>query len=187
MSLSNRVSAKSSVTGPLSGFALGAALIVASGIMLHHQVRNWKRGRELVAIIGSGPMAQRLLRGLSSTGGPRILGVYDDDAASLPRQCMGHAILGSVDELVRDVRRYGIDTVIVALSGATEHRLVETLNKLMVVPVDVPAGAVVVVAGPGREAREHQGLEQDDEGQVGADRVPAPRSGLARDGRSRLG
>ena len=64
-----------------------------SRITLNHQVKNWQRaGRlgELVAVIGSGPMAQRLLRGLNSaSGGPRILGAYDDDAASLPRRCMG--------------------------------------------------------------------------------------------------
>ena len=44
----------------------GAALIVASRICLNHQVKNWNRaGRlgELVAVIGSGAMAQRLLRG----------------------------------------------------------------------------------------------------------------------------
>ena len=122
-------------------FSLGAALIVASRIGLHQQVKNWQRaGRlgELVAIIGSGPMAQRLLRGLNTVaGGPRILGVYDDDATSLPRRCMGHAILGSVDDLVRDIRLYGIDTVVVALPPAAEHQLVETLNKLTEVPVDV--------------------------------------------------
>ncbi|MBY0322697.1 MAG: undecaprenyl-phosphate glucose phosphotransferase [Reyranella sp.] len=122
-------------------FSLGAAAIVASRIVLNRQVKTWQRaGRlgELVAVIGSGPMAQRLLRGLNTaSGAPRILGVYDDAAASLPRRCMGHAILGSVDDLVRDVRLYGIDTVIVALPPAAEHQLVETLNKLTVVPVDV--------------------------------------------------
>ena len=122
-------------------FSLGAALIVASRIALNHQVKNWHRaGRlgERVAVIGAGAVAQRLLRGLNAAaGGPRILGVYDDEAASLPRRCMGHAILGSVDDLLRDVRLYGIDTVIVALPPAAEHKLVETLNKLTVVPVDV--------------------------------------------------
>ena len=122
-------------------FSLGVALIVASRVALNNQVKNWNRaGRlgELVAVVGCGPMAQRLLRGLNGVpGSPRILGVYDDDAASVPQRCMGHAILGSVDDLVRDVRLYGIDTVIVALPPAAEHRLVETLNKLTVVPVDV--------------------------------------------------
>jgi Undecaprenyl-phosphate glucose phosphotransferase len=121
--------------------SLGAAAIVASRIVLSRQVKAWHRaGRlgELVAVIGSGPMAQRLLRGLNAASGtPRIIGVYDDDSASLPRRCMGHAILGSIDDLVRDVRLYGIDTVIVALPPAAEHKLVETLNKLTVVPVDV--------------------------------------------------
>lgn len=122
-------------------FSLGAVLIVASRAALNRQVRSWNRaGRlgELVAVVGSGPMAQRLLRGLNAVPDcPRILGVYDDDAASLPGRCMGRAILGSVDDLVRDVRLYGIDTVIVALPPAAEHQLVETLNKLTVVPVDV--------------------------------------------------
>ena len=121
--------------------SLAAVLLAASRIALHHQIRLWKRaGRlgEVVAVLGAGPIAQRLLRSLNgSAGGPRILGVYDDDAASLPRHCMGHPILGSVDALLRDVRRYGIDTVIVALPLDAERLLVETLNRLTVVPVDV--------------------------------------------------
>ena len=73
----------------------------------------------------------------ATPGGPRIFGVYDDDAAHLPQRCMGHAILGSIDELVRDARVHGIDTVIVALPSTSEHLLVETLNKLSLLPVDV--------------------------------------------------
>jgi Undecaprenyl-phosphate glucose phosphotransferase len=122
-------------------FSLGAILILAARFVLHHKIASWNRaGRlgETVAVIGAGPIAQRLLRGLNATsGGPRILGVYDEDAASLPRRCMGHPILGTVDDLVRDVRLYGIDTVVVALPMTAEHLLVEVLNKLTVVPVDV--------------------------------------------------
>jgi Undecaprenyl-phosphate glucose phosphotransferase len=104
-------------------------------------MKIWSRaGRlgEVVAIVGAGPMAQRLLRSMNGThGGPRIFGVYDDDAPALPGRCMGHAILGSIDELVQDVRAHRIDTVIVALPSTTDHLLVETLNKLSLVPVDV--------------------------------------------------
>jgi Undecaprenyl-phosphate glucose phosphotransferase len=74
---------------------------------------------------------------LNASEGLRIFGVYDDDAAGLPMRCMGHQILGSTDELIRDIRLYGIDTVIVALPLDAEHVLVETLNKLTNVPVDV--------------------------------------------------
>lgn len=122
-------------------FSGGSALLAISRVVLNQQIKTWNRaGRlgEVIAIVGAGPIAQRLLRSLSiPSGGPRIFGVYDDEASSLPRRCMGHAILGSVDDLVRDVRLYGIDTVIVALPLGAEHALVETLNKLTVIPVDV--------------------------------------------------
>jgi Undecaprenyl-phosphate glucose phosphotransferase len=122
-------------------FSGSVVLLVASRIVVNNQMKIWNRaGRlgEVVAIVGAGPMAQRLLRSMNGThGGPRIFGVYDDDAPSLPGRCMGHAILGSIDELIRDVRAHGIDTVIVALPSTTDHLLVETLNKLSLVPVDV--------------------------------------------------
>jgi Undecaprenyl-phosphate glucose phosphotransferase len=126
-------------------FAGGAALLVASRIVLHQQMKIWSRaGRlgEVVAIVGTGPIAQRLLRSMNAGqqaihGGPRIFGVYDDDTSMQERRCMGHAILGSIDELVRDVRIHAIDTVIVALPSTSEHLLVGTLNKLSLVPVDV--------------------------------------------------
>lgn len=122
-------------------FSGGVVLLVAGRVVLHHQMSVWGRaGRlgEVAAVIGAGPIAQRLLRRMNACqGGPRIFGVYDNNAPSLPRRCMGHAILGSVDDLVRDVRVHGIDTVIVALPLAGDHLLVETLNKLSLVPVDV--------------------------------------------------
>ena len=74
-------------------FSGGVVLLAASRVVLHQQMRIWNRaGRlgEVVAIVGAGPMAQRLLRSMNATpGGPRIFGVYDDAAATLPRRCMG--------------------------------------------------------------------------------------------------
>jgi Undecaprenyl-phosphate glucose phosphotransferase len=122
-------------------FSGGVVLLVMGRVALQRQVRVWSRaGRlgEVVAIVGAGAASQRLLRSMNATpGGPRIFGVYDDDAAHLPQRCMGHAILGSIDELMRDARVHGIDTVIVALPSTSEHLLVETLNKLSLLPVDV--------------------------------------------------
>ena len=124
-------------------FSGGVVLLVTSRVVLHQQMKIWSRaGRlgEVVAIVGAGPIAQRLLRSMNAPqtqGGPRIFGVYDDQAPALPQRCMGHAILGSVDQLVRDVRVHGIDTVIVALPSTSDHLLVETLNKLSLVPIDV--------------------------------------------------
>jgi len=122
-------------------FAGTAILLAASRLLLWRQMRRWEHaGRlgEVVAIVGAGPVAQRLLRDLNADhANLRVVGVYDDDARNLPSQCMGHPIRGTVDDLVNDVRRLGIDTVIVALPLAEERVLVDTLNRLCLVPVDV--------------------------------------------------
>ena len=123
-------------------FAGGVALLVASRLFLNRCIRRWaSEGRlgERIAIVGAGPVAQRLLRDINGAAGTplRIVGVYDDEAATLPRSCMGHEIRGTVDDLVADARHLGIDSIIVALPLGADHQLVETMNKLSLVPVDV--------------------------------------------------
>jgi Undecaprenyl-phosphate glucose phosphotransferase len=99
--------------------------------------REGKLG-EAVAVVGAGPIGQRLLRTLNtSRGNLRIVGVYDDAAERLPTHCMGHAIRGTIDDLVEDARRLGIKTVLVALPLAADRMLVDALNRLCLVPVDV--------------------------------------------------
>jgi Undecaprenyl-phosphate glucose phosphotransferase len=104
-------------------------------------MRAWSRaGRlgERVAIVGAGPVAQRLLRSLAARPSDlRVVGVYDDEAGNLPRACMGYPIRGTVDDLVTEARDQHIDTVIVALPLAQDRALVETLNRLCMVPVHV--------------------------------------------------
>jgi Undecaprenyl-phosphate glucose phosphotransferase len=121
-----------------------SAAFAAMGItrfVLWHRMRAWSRaGRlgERVAIVGAGPVAQRLLRSLAARPTDlRVVGVYDDEAASLPRACMGYPIRGTVDDLVTEAREQHIDTVIVALPLAEDRELVETLNRLCMVPVHV--------------------------------------------------
>ena len=122
-------------------FAGTAILLSVSRWLLWRQMRRWEQaGRlgEVVAIVGAGPVAQRLLRDFTTERtNLRVVGVYDDDAGRLPGQCMGHPIRGTVDDLVSDARRFGIDTVIVAIPLAEERLLVDTLNRLCLVPVDV--------------------------------------------------
>jgi Undecaprenyl-phosphate glucose phosphotransferase len=122
-------------------FAGGALLLGGSRALLARKMRHWEQaGRlgEVVAIVGAGPVAQRLLRDLNAHHASlRVLGVYDDQASRLPAQCMGHPIRGTINDLVRDAREFGIDTVIVAVPLAEDRALVDTLNRLSVVPVDV--------------------------------------------------
>ena len=138
--------APAAVTAPWLAvwFAAGLALLAAIRVALKLQIGRWRReGRlgELVAVLGTGPIARRLLMHLN--GRPdsnlRVAGVYDDrfDGPGAAASCLGHRIAGDVDDLVVDIRRLGITTVIVALPLSADLRLAAALNKLNLVPVDV--------------------------------------------------
>jgi Undecaprenyl-phosphate glucose phosphotransferase len=122
-------------------FSGALALMGLARVVLWRRMLHWGRaGRlgEVVAIVGAGSIAQRLLRDLSGRHAAlRILGVYDDEASQLPRLCMGHPIRGTVDDLLNDARQHHIDTVIVALPLSADRQLVDTLNRLCLVPVNV--------------------------------------------------
>jgi len=108
---------------------------------LWRRMQHWHRvGRlgEVVAVVGAGAIAQRLLRDFAANHADlRVIGVYDDEADHLPAHCMGHPIRGTVDDLVNEARHLHIDTVIVALPMAADRQLAETLNRLCLVPVNV--------------------------------------------------
>ncbi len=133
----------------------GLALLGASRLGLDRMIRQWRaQGRldQRVAIIGCGPIAQRLIRhyNVHPQSAPRIVGVYDDGACGDQARCMGHPIRGTVDDLVQDSRRLRIDAVIVAVPPSADWRLTATLNKLSLTPVDVRlcAGEYGVELGP---------------------------------------
>ncbi|HLI14221.1 MAG TPA: undecaprenyl-phosphate glucose phosphotransferase [Alphaproteobacteria bacterium] len=123
-------------------FAGGVLLLwgirVAVLLFIRHARTKGSLGK-VVAVVGAGAIGQRLLRQLNVKSDPdlKILGVYDDRLSRLPPRCMGHPILGNVDDLVSDARSHRIDTVIVALPLSADWRLTEILNKLTVLPVDV--------------------------------------------------
>jgi Undecaprenyl-phosphate glucose phosphotransferase len=122
-------------------FTGGMTLLGINRLILWRQMQRWARDHrlgEVVAVVGAGPIGQRLLRDISSAQADlRVVGVYDDEASELPAHCMGHPIRGTVDDLVHDARRLGIDTVIVALPLSADRLLVDTLNRLCLVPVHV--------------------------------------------------
>ncbi|HEY2870722.1 MAG TPA: undecaprenyl-phosphate glucose phosphotransferase [Reyranella sp.] len=122
-------------------FSGAFALMGFGRFILWRRMQAWTRaGRlgEVVAIVGAGPVAQRLLRSLTTRPSPlRVLGVYDDGAAELPRSCMGYPIRGTVDDLVNEARQQHIDTVLVALPLNDDRQLVEAMNRLCQLPVNV--------------------------------------------------
>jgi Undecaprenyl-phosphate glucose phosphotransferase len=125
-----------------SGLVLAA--LAASRTALALQIRRWtQEGRfgELVAVLGTGPIARRLLIHIGKGGdqGLRFAGLYDDRSGqpASASSCLGHRVAGSIDDLVGDIRRKGITTVIVALPLSADLRLAAALNKLSQVSVDV--------------------------------------------------
>jgi len=122
-------------------FTAAMLLMIITRVVLWQYMHRWHReGRlgDVVAIVGAGPIAQHLLRDFAVRhAGLRIAGVYDDGARQLPAHCMGHPIRGTVGDLVQDVRRGHVDTVIVALPLAADRQLANTLNRLCEVPVHV--------------------------------------------------
>jgi Undecaprenyl-phosphate glucose phosphotransferase len=124
--------------------ASALSLLLASRLALALQIARWRRdGRldELVAVLGAGPIARRLLMRLKERpdSNIRVAGVYDDqlDGVAPGTSCLGHRIAGNLDDLIADVRRLGITTVMVALPLSADLRVAAALNKLCLVPVDV--------------------------------------------------
>ncbi len=122
-------------------FSAALSLMGLGRFALWRRMQHWKNaGRlgEVVAVVGAGPIAQRLLRDFATChANLRVIGVYDDEAKQLPQLCMGHPIRGTVDDLVSDARQHHIDTVIVALPLSADRQLVDTLNRLCLVSVNV--------------------------------------------------
>jgi len=122
--------------------ACGTVGLIIARLVVAHLIRRWRhadRLKQVVAIVGAGPLAQRLLRrwATCSNLGLKITGVYDDRLSRLSPRCMGHRVRGTLDDLVRDVRVRGIDRVIVALPLSADRRLSEVVSKLSQLPIDV--------------------------------------------------
>lgn len=119
-----------------------ALLLVAGRCTLALAARRWRRTgrlRRTAAILGAGPLGQRFIQKLSAArhGEMEIVGVYDDRMARLPKLCLGHPIRGTLEDLISDIRKGGIDCVFVAIPLSADWRLTEIMNKLCLVPVDV--------------------------------------------------
>lgn len=104
---------------------------------LRHRQTN-AASRQRIAILGAETIGQRLLQRLHAHADEiEIVGVYDDRKDRLPMHCMGHAITGGIDTLLRDLREHPVDRVIVALPLAAERRVHEVLRALRHAPVDI--------------------------------------------------
>ncbi len=122
-------------------FGTAVLLVLGRGLvgLLYRHWRQTGRLKLTAAIVGAGPIGQRLIQKLMSApeSDIRIVGVYDDRIGRLPRFCFGHPIRGTIDDLLRTARATRIDCIFVAMPLAADWRIAEIMNKLCLLPVDV--------------------------------------------------
>ena len=121
--------------------ALGG--IVAVRLVLAQRVKRWRaagRLKQLVAVYGTGDLAERLVERLTAScpESVEIVGVFDDRIA---RRIAGPSLRelahGTTAELVELSRKFEIDRIVVALPHSAEQRLLEILRKLHKMPVEI--------------------------------------------------
>ena len=150
---------------PLVRWLLIWAVMALVGIMgvrlaLSVLLARWRadgRLKQLVAIYGTGDLAERLVQRLGAClDTVEIVGVFDDRAG---RGAVGAGLSeqprGTTADLVALSRQFQIDRVIVALPHSAEKRLLEILRKLHKMPVEISLAPDMVgfnVAGKDQEA-----------------------------------
>ncbi|WP_069305897.1 exopolysaccharide biosynthesis polyprenyl glycosylphosphotransferase, partial [Methylobrevis pamukkalensis] len=131
------------------GLWLGAealALVLASSLA-GWQVRRWTRQGKLkqrAVIVGGGAPAEALIRAVERDGGKEleILGIFDDRADERsPENVSGYPKLGNIGELEIFARLAAVDLLIVSMPLTAEHRILQLLKNLWVLPVDIRLSA----------------------------------------------
>ncbi len=134
--------------GPLIQYLCLWALIAVGGITavrlcLGHLLHRWRadgRLKQLIAVYGTGDLAERLVERLAAScpESVEIVGAFDDRSARrVPGPCLRQLRHGTTAELVELSRRYEIDRIVVALPHSAEQRLLEILRKLHKMPVEI--------------------------------------------------
>jgi len=92
---------------------------------------------ERVAIVGAGPLADRIATRIQyeSTSRIELLGIFDDRASRLPADVTQPT--GSLDQLVELGKAHSLDRLLITLPGHADRRLLQVLHKLKALSVDV--------------------------------------------------
>jgi Undecaprenyl-phosphate glucose phosphotransferase len=93
--------------------------------------------REAIAIVGSGPLVDRLvahLNGLDHSS-VEIVGIFDDRTTRLPETSLRPH--GTLDDLLELGRRQKIERVIIALPWSAEERILHVMRRLKAQSIDI--------------------------------------------------
>ncbi len=124
-------------------YLMGTIYILISRIVFSYIIQRWiDRGRlgRRTVIVGGGENAKNLIKALEnqSDSDIQICGIFDDRSDDRsPPDIAGYPKLGTVKELVEFARLGHIELLIVTLPIEAESRILQTLAKLWVLPVDI--------------------------------------------------
>jgi Undecaprenyl-phosphate glucose phosphotransferase len=120
----------------------GSAVLIATRFGIYSLTAHWRATdsfRQSYALVGTGPIARRLLQRLDGETWPaaNILGVFQSQEDRRgPARCMGRPVR-SLDSLVEEVRQGRIDAVVLAIPVSEQWQIGEVLRRFEDLPVDV--------------------------------------------------
>jgi Undecaprenyl-phosphate glucose phosphotransferase len=138
----------------LTGLLIALLVTLVPRVLLAGYVRRLERRGDLkqrVAVVGAGPMADRLVRRWRQDRADTIelLGVFDDRCAGSPASAA--ALQGNLDQLIELARVQRVDWVLLALPATARHRLLPLLLRLK--DLAVPIGLCPLDAGQAAPCR----------------------------------
>ncbi|MCK5747933.1 undecaprenyl-phosphate glucose phosphotransferase [Oricola sp.] len=127
-----------------SGLAFLFIAHAATGACLKKWTREGLLARRAV-IVGGGERAEGLIRALEKErdSNIHICGIFDDrDDERSPPIIAGYPKLGDTEQLLSFARQAHIDLLIISLPLQAEERMLKTLKKLGILPVDIRLSAL---------------------------------------------
>jgi len=142
-------------------FSGSLALIAGTRLFMSRIIGNLIRNGDLsdrVAIVGGGPLADRLVDHLASLHvlNPsrcpiEVVGIFDDRSGRLPETC--GFVRGTLDDLIELGKAGDFNRVLLTLPWSAETRLLDIRNRLQALSVDVslcPDGIAFAIQPPRR-------------------------------------
>jgi len=123
----------------LAAGSLMLATRVAMMLRIHSLVRTGRLEHRIV-LVGGGKDIEPLIREIDRERGRgrRLCGFFDERGGDRsPAVVAGYHKTGDIDDLVEFARLARIDTVVIAIPGASQQRIRELLARLFVLPVDI--------------------------------------------------
>jgi putative colanic acid biosynthesis UDP-glucose lipid carrier transferase len=127
----------------IASIALTPTALLAERSLIATLLLRWTQLgylRRNVAIVGAGPLSERLCSYIEARGprmGLRIVGIFDDRRTRVRDKVSTIPVLGTVQDLVSYARTYRLDEVIIALPWSAETRVAALVEELSTLPADI--------------------------------------------------